>query len=676
MARPHRYTRTRARALRGALAGLFLALAAAAGAAVKWDPIDPADLAAKDSTLSPGADAEVIFVRQELEEKSWFEAETEVYLRAKVYTQKGVETYGRFEIPSFGTSKVSNVAGRVIKPDGTIHELKKDDIQQSTVRKTRTLKLKVTRAALPNLEAGDVVEYRWRVAGQSTYFARWTYVQGTVPTREFSYRMTNIAESFVGWPNCVNVKEDRRAANMTVTARDLPAFEDEEYMPPDREFRGWLFMVRTLGEKKHDRMWQDLSEWAGTEFGKETSPSGSLKEVAAAVIGDAATDDEKLRRLYEFCQSEITNFSWVDKPEMQAIREKSRTTDDQEARQTLARKYGWSREINVLFAGLARAAGYDARLALNAGTDDLLNVRTPRGWAFMDREHVAVKLGDVWRIFDPGSYFVPYGLVSWRDEGATALICDKQGREIIHGEAPRSAAGVSRAQSKGKFDLSADGTLEGEVEMTWTGHLAIERKAESWRDSQDDVDKDFREELNKLLPDAEITGLSWENLRSRALPLVARFQVRVPGYAEAVGSRLLVRPAFFSMGEPVVFAAATRKYPIAFPFAWQEAEEVAIRLPEGYELEKPSAPLNVGTADSEFWAKYSIKYGAKSRTLFHSREFSLGGGGVTMFQAQSYPVLKRLFEELHRSDTHAIIVRPKPAAEAAPAAPAATTTTP
>jgi hypothetical protein len=660
-----------ARTLRAALAGFSLALAVAAGAAPKWDPIDPADLAAKDSTTSPGTDAEILIERRELSGK---DAESQVYVRAKIYTAKGVERYGKIEVASTDYGTVFDVNARVIKPDGSIHEVRQQDIHTTTVRKTKFSKEKVTRVVFPGLAAGDIVEYRWRRSGEWSARwggGRWEIVQNAVPTREASYTFEEIAESFVGWTNLPAAEENRRMGSYTVTLRNLPAFEPEEYMPPRREFCGWLFQVRTYGEKKHEVMWQNISEWSGSLFARQTYPSGPVKEAARTLIGDVATDDEKLRRLYEFCQGEITNLSWSDSPEIQALREKHRRYDpDLDAKQILARKFGWAGQVNILFAGLARASGYDARLIMNAGTDELLSVRTPRGWAFMDREHVAVRVGEAWRYFDPGSYFVPFGMLSWRDEGATALICDKQGREVVYGTVPRSPAAASRASSKGKLELSADGTLEGEVELAWTGHFAIQRKAESWEDSQEDVDKDLREEVNRLLPDAEVTGLAWENLRNRALPVVARFHVRVPGYAEAVGRRLLVRPAFFSVGEPVVFAPPTRKYPIAFPFAQHEVEEVSIRLPEGYELEQPSAPRNVGTPGSEFWAKYTVKYGPKSRTLAHTREFSLGGEGVTMFQPQSYPVLKGLFEELHRADTHALMIRPKPAAEAAPAVPA------
>lgn len=667
-ARSSRLSHAPVRALRVALVGLCLTLVVAAGAAVNWDPINPADLAAKDSTTNPGADAEILFERHELSGK---DNESLAYVRAKIYTARGVEMFGRVEVPATAYGTTPDVQARVLKTDGSIHEIRKEDIFTTTVWKTKFSKQKVTRVAFPNLAPGDIVEYRWR--RHSDWSARWgrgrwELVQNRVPTREASYTYEEIAESFIGWTNLPAAEEKRRVGFYTVTLRNLPAFEAEEYMPPEREFRGWLFQVPTYGEKNHEVVWRRISEWNGMAFGEDTAPSGPMKEAAKAAIGDATTDDEKLRRLYEFCQSEITNLTWSDTPELQAVKDKNRPDDDVDAKRILARRFGWPSQVNEVFAALARSAGYDARLAYNAGVDELLNVRTPRGWAFMDREHVVVRVGAQWRHFDPGSYVVPYGMLSWRDEGAAALICDKQGRDVEYHEAPRSPATASRAFSKGKFELSADGTLEGEVEMSWTGHLAIIRKALNWEDSQEDVDKDFRDEANKLLPDAEISNLTWENLRNRTLPLFARFHVRVPGYAEAVGRRLLVRPAFFSVGDPIVFAAATRKYPIAFPFAQVEAEEVSIRLPEGYELEQPSAPRNVGTPDSDFWAKYTIKFGSKTRTLVHGREFALGGAGATMFQAQSYPVLKGLFEELHRSDTHAIMVRPKPAAEAAPAA--------
>lgn len=649
-------------------------------AAPKWDPIDPADLAATESASSPGADVEILFKRHLFDEEHVAQpfgnrpdggprsrAATAGYVRAKIYTEKGVQDEGKLSIYSSGGSRVRDVEGRVIKPDGTIFELQKEDIHETTLWKSRVTKKRVTRLAFPNLAPGDIVEYRWRHFDNESGGGRWMTMQAEVPVREFEYRITKVAEqTYVAWMNCPGAEQSRRGG-LTVTARNLPAFVEEEYMPPEREFRAWLCILKTYDETDHEQLWKSLTRYFAETFSAESAPAGAVKEKARELIADAASDEGKLRRLYEFCQSEITNFSWFDNPELQDEREKSRTNDDQSAKATLLRKYGWHGEINVLFASLARAAGFEVRKGMNAAIDDLLTVKTPYGWAFMDRGEVAVKVGDGWKYFDPGSYFVPFSMLDWRDEGALAVLCGKNDREILYSKLPNSAPSASRAVRNGKFTLTPDGTLEGEVEISMTGHLARVRKGEYWGDAQDEVDKDFRDDINKRLRDAEVSDIVWENLRSQALPLKVRFHVVVPGYAERVGKRLLVRPGYFETGSPGIFNAETRKYPIAFPFAWEESDQISIQLPEGFELDQPTAPRDVGKLEGPFGTAYKIGYAAKSRTLKYSRDFALGANGALMFQAQSYPTIKAIFENIHRSDTHALMIKPSAPAAAVPA---------
>ncbi len=663
-----------------AVGAVVIGATPAAQGAPKWDPIDPADLAATESTSSPGADVEILFERHTLEQDSSrpmfasaldpdrSEASTEAYVRVKIYTAKGVQDRGKLSIPSYGSSRVREVVGRVVKPDGTVHELQKEDIHESTVWKSKVTKQRVTRLAFPNLAPGDIVEYKWRHAGQGGGHGGWYFMQQEMPVRQFQFRVASVSEqTFVGWMNCGEVEQSRRGG-LSITARNLPAFEEEDYMPPDREFRSWLYMIQTWKETDAKEIWKTLTRYYAEEYSSSTAPFGAVKEKAREIVGDATSDEEKLRRLYEFCQREITNFSFFDTKELQAEREKSRSADDQSPKATLARKYGWTHEINVLFASLARAVGFEVRMAMNAGIHELLNVRTAHGWAFMNRRQVAVKVGDSWRFFCPGNYLAPFSMLGWKDEGATAVLCGKNDRELMFVRMPNSAAADSRAVRRGTFSLSSDGTLEGEVEISWTGHLAGVRKGEYWGESQEEIDKDFREDINKRLPDAEITELAWENLVSQAQPLKARYHVVVPGYAERVGKRLLVRPGYFETGSAGIFTAENRKYPIAFPFAWQESDEITMQLPEGFELDKPTAPTPVGKIEGEFGSTYTIKFQKKARTLVYAREFSVGASGALMFQAQSYPVIKGIFEGIHQSDTHALMIKPATAV-ADPAAP-------
>ena len=92
-------------------------------------------------------------------------------------------------------------------------------------------------------------------------------------------------------------------------------------------------------------------------------------------------------------------------------------------------------------------------------------------------------------------------------------------------------------------------------------------------------------------------------------------------------------------------------------------------------LEKPSAPSAVGEMAGEFGAEYKLQYSGKTHVLGYRRDFSLGANGACAFEQKGYPVLKELFEELHKSDAHSLVIKPKVAAAAAAPTPAPTAET-
>ncbi|HLP09847.1 MAG TPA: DUF3857 domain-containing protein [Opitutaceae bacterium] len=668
---------------RPVLAALALgcaALMAPSVSAAKWDPIDPADLAATESTSFPSVDVEILLSTHELNEEGSADMggtrlTSSNFIRAKIYTAKGVEDLGKFRIRFHSDNAVTETAARVVKRDGATRDLKKSDIFESVVGKVRGQgEMKQLTFVFPGLEPGDVVEYRWTARLGSELWLQSFFCQEEFPVREYRLRIGDMrCRGTVHWLNCPKAETDERGG-FEVVLRNLPAFEDEEYAPPHHEIRGVIYVAKTFPMYSNDKaIWKELSVYWGDAFNTATRPTGSIKKKATALTADAATDDEKLRRLYGFCQNEILNTGRRTSGALQAEIEKHRWESAFSAEKTLEKKFGRTDEINQLFAALARALGYEVRLACNASRDVMYNVSIPNGWAFIYQNHtVAVNVGGDWRYFDPGFPLLPYGMTASSAEGATTLLCNT--KKVENGTIGVSKSADNRTERKGRFRLDADGTLEGQVEQVFRGHLAVERKDDNWSTSLEESTKRFTEEITNRLPNAEVSQVTWSNLDTYLHPLTVRYHVRVPGYAEQVGKRLVFAPGFFEAGRPVVFAAAERKFPIVFPYPREEHDDIEIVLPEGYALDKPSAPTPVGELSGAFGAAYNLQYTGKTRTFSFRRDFALGANGAFAFRPESYSTLKNLFELLRRSDTHSIMLKPKEKPVAA--APATETTQP
>ncbi len=656
----------------GAIFGLCLLLGGVTTAhAAKWEPVASADLAAKESAWSPGAAAEVLLSSHELSQTA-NGSHVEQYFRVKIYTQTGVELVSKRAVDADENEIISGVAGRVVKPDGRIVELTKEHIFETVEAKVGSAKRTRTSLAFPDLEVGDVVEYRWKSSYYGELGGYRFLIQDSLPVRDYSFKLASMRDrGSIYYMHCPSAKLTEFGLTAELTAHNLPAFEEEENMPPAPEFQAWLAVVRAYGALSDEDVWTlRSSEWAA-EFEAAVRAGGSIKRKVGELIQGAANDDEKLQRLYDFCQGSITNYGWVSTPEIRAEKEKSRKETVPSPSRVLERGGGWPDDINYLFATMARAAGYKVRLGRSASRSEIVGVRGANGHIFLNRQCIAVEVGGAWRYFKPAAYFVPFGMNQWWDESVAVLRCDDK---VLFDTTPATPAASTQANRKGRFTLDAEGTLEGDAEESYTGHAAVVRKMEFWEDSVEDVAKKFRERLVKRLPNAEVTAIEWTNLRTREMPLTVKYHVRVPGYAEQAGSRLALALSFFEAGQPVIFAAAERKYPIMFPYAYGEHDDVQIALPEGYVLDKGSAPKPVADVANTISATYKLQYLPKTRTFTYQRDFALGSNGVTSFRVESYPVLKALFEKVHASDTHSLLIKPKATAPAAAPAPAEATT--
>jgi hypothetical protein len=637
--------------------------------AAKWDPVDAADLAAKDSTSFPGTDVEILRSTHVLNERAESEdlggirhghmLTIENYVRAKVYTTKGVQDQGKLGIRYLEKSQVTNTEARVVKSNGTVTLLRKEDMIKNVLAKDKEgMTWNQITFVFPGLEAGDVVDYRWTELIEDEVWLNFFYCQDFVPTREYDFSIESMSgRGAVSWLNCAKATTSDKHG-FTLTVRDQPAFEEEENMPPMREFRGWIYFAKSFPMTSGDEDVVKLlnRDWAD-EFADASRPSAAVKKKAEALIAGTTTDDEKLRRLYEFCQGEIFNTTYRTSAELRVEIDKHKDGEAYAPAKILEKGRGRGDEINYLFAALARGLGFEVKLAHNASSAEILNIKMNSGWAFLYRTNVAVKLGEEWHYFNPGEYFVPYGMVDWQDEKSPVLRCGAKKPDF--GIMTSSTADKTQVQRKARLTLDAEGSLEGEIEETFTGHLAITKKNDHRGESIDVANKSIQDKTTSRLPNAEVSDVVWTNLTVSDMPLSVKYHVKVPGYAQQAGKRLVFAPAFFQVGIPALFSPAERKFPIFFSYPWLEHDDIEIVLPEGYTLDKPSAPASIGALNSAFGVEYHLQYSGKKRIFSYRRDFGLGANGAYAFRRESYPELKAMFGKLHDSDAHSIVLKPK-----------------
>lgn len=628
-----------------------------------WRPVTPEELSATKSTIDANADAEAIFREVRiLNEASSFGYPVDViteYVRLKIFTARGKEKYGTVQLPYWGKSSISGVEGRTIKPDGTVVELKRDAIFDKVAEKQKSFQTKVVSFAMPGVEPGAIVEYRWtRNLGE--FISRYTSldVQSEYPVRELVFHIKPVMGIWVHWPEMrllpLGCKPDSMVHELSgfvmVTLHNIPAFVEEPWMPPEYSSKQWILVYYEENDNTgSDKFWKSLGRALYAEYSSTVKVNGDVKSIAQELVRGASSDEDKLLRLFQYCQKNLKDIHGDDitTEQREAAKENKNTAD------TLARKAGTSHEINLAFAALAIAAGFDARLArLSARTTFLFNPNFQSAY-FLNAEDIAVKVNGAWKFYDVNNRDLPAGELSWPEQGVFALITDPKNPEFV--VTPLLASKDSTLQRIGTFRLNAEGELEGDVREIYTGNEAAQWRMRLAKSNDAEREDAVRDALKERFAEFELTDVKF-HVPADLKGISVMYHIKIEGYAQRTGKRMFVTPAYFESGYGSRFTQETRKQAIYFEYPWSETDVITLQLPDGYHIDHGDAP---GGAVFPPIGSYNVKIAVSNKNVVsYMRQLTFGSDQLLLFEAKSYPAIKHIFDKVHEGDSHMLTLKP------------------
>ncbi len=640
-------------------------------AARAWPDLDPEEFSRTQPVVDPEAGAEIILRETRIDGLSYTETTYEHFVRIRVFNQRGIDKLSKIDLSYDRGQWISGVEARTIKADGTIIPLSKKDIYDREVAKVGSYRQRVRSFAPAALEAGDIIDYRYRVeVSRFTYFYALAF-QGDLPARTVRYQMRPLGVPRLIWRtlgfNCPieDVKRDRNGY-VTFEQHNLAAWEDEPFqLPKIHQQPTVLFYLREDKLPTPQEYWEDLAaEWY-REGQKRAKVTKAITEAAQALYLSGDDDDTKLRKIHAFCRTQIENRALAEPAPGKKFLTNVSASD------TLKRRSGWPSDIDELFIALARAAGFDAQPARLSDRNFILF--NPEGVDpfYITDEAVAVRRGEnQWQYTQPGTDpLLPFGMVAWRNTNTQGLIAQPKGGapRLI----PGSRADRNQSRRVGRFELGSDGTLEGQVTLTYTGYAAAARRHNGREQTEQERIDSLRDELRDQMPTAEVTEAVYSNWDDIDQPLTITFQLKVPEYADRTGSRLFVQPSVFEKNTKPLFRNAERRTEMLFHHQYLDEDDIQITHPEGYQLEAGSAP---GLVDMLGAGEYhnAIRYSRTKRQISYERRQRLD---AIIIAKAHYARVKQVFEQINAADQHALTLRrveePKPeaTAETTPATP-------
>jgi Domain of Unknown Function with PDB structure (DUF3857)/Transglutaminase-like superfamily len=644
--------------LRGfAFAACVMLPVALSGQKEAWLPINPQDLAVREVPGNPGAPAIQLYYSQYINDNDVNNEGEYIYRRIKILNDKGIK-YADVEIRLPGDFTLVDLKARTIHPDGKIIDFTGKAFDK-VIAKGKGFKYLAKTFTLPDVTLGSILEYRYKL----------NYPPGILPAHEWiaQHDLYTVKEDFhiqsytgpirgveggVGlslFPNLPkNAKVERKGESFELRLEDVPAFDEESYMPPRDSYVYHVTMAYGGREMTSpEKFWQD----AGLRWNDDAEHFiGDYKEIKAAAAEAAGSEtglDKKLRKLYSRTQ-QIRNLTY-ERERTEEEDKKESLKPNQNVVDVLDRGYGNQIEITRLFVALARAAGFEASILRSGNRGERIFDRNLLYSDQLDTEIALVRLNGDNLYLDPGTRFCPFGLLRWVRTSTKALKLDHKGGAFV--DVPMALYLMAVVSRSADLSLDVDGTLTGELTVQFKGSEALERRLEALETDDAGREMNLEDEVKEWLPPgASVKVKTVQGWESSDDPLEARFMITVPSYASVVGKHLLVAGYLYQTTRRDAFKQQQRKFPVYFPFAFEEDDKVRMQVPAGFSLGSIPQALsaNIGYADYQSVSQFD------GNELLTQRALRVNG---IFFRPEQYAEVRGFFNKVQSGDEQQAVLQ-------------------
>jgi hypothetical protein len=564
-----------------------------------WLPITEQDQKVKEVPGNPGAAAIQLYYANYIDDGEQTEF---VYHRIKILNEQG-KKWADVEIPAGLGISLGNLKARTIHPDGSIVEFTGKPFEK-TVYKSRGLKLYLKTFTMPDVTVGSIIEYKYKTNWGSNEFAfssdEWIVQHELYTLKEnFTFRRNERVIGQIHWV-VMNLKDKMptdKGGVVSLEMHDVPAFESEGNMPPEENYKSEVrFFYSEFDFKTSDKFWEETGKRRNHVVEDFIGNRKEAREAAEQAIGNETDPEKKLRKLYARAQ-QIRNLSYErERSEKELKKEKLKEPDN--VADVLKRGYGYQNGITKTFVAMARAAGFTASIVRVSDRSRRFFTKDYPSESQLPVELADVKVGDQDVYLQPGAKFCPYGTIRWMYTSVTGLKLDKNGGSFV--TLPPAMPDKSVTRRTASLELDSEGNAKGEITLNFTGLDALDHRIDATDTDDAGRKKDLEDELRAWLPSGAIVNVkSVEGWEAPEDPLVAHFDVQIPGYGSLVGKRMILPASLFRAKRSDAFKHSERKWPVYFSYAFSEWDDVYIKLLPGMAVESlpPAQTVQAPFAD-------------------------------------------------------------------------------
>lgn len=605
-------------------------------------PATPAELAMKSVDSMPGAPAAVL---------DWIRIDDDThsvsseYVRIKVFTEEG-KKYADVEIPYIAgypyNGRITDISARTIQPDGTIVPFD-GKVYDKVLLKARGVRVRAKTFSLAGVQPGSILEYRYQYRWRDALLTNTTWnLQRDIPVLRAKmilrpYDSGGEYGSYFTYFNLPAGKVPVKKRNeYELELENIPAFVSEDLAPPEEQLTSRVNFYYTTSRVKPDQFWAAQAKTWTNEIEDFIGKPDHVRAVAQTLVG--ATPIETARNVYAKAQS-LKNLSYEDDPSADFKKN---------AKQVLDKKEGYHLEIARTFVALARAAGLEANVIRVASRNERFFAQQIPDADQMPDEIASVTIDGKPVYLDPGTPGAPFGIVSWEKSNVP-------GFRIARGQPADLAVVAVQTPEDAVLHRAADlklveDRLEGTVTVTYKGQEALGARLRTHGDDEATRTKTFEDEAKEWFPDGATVKLTeLQGADTHAEPLVAKFEVSLPGFVSAAGSRTMLPLSVFASSAKNPFAAATRTHAIYYPYPRREEDVVKLTLPE--ELNPAAIPPPVKLDAGAIAYTNEMKQNGREITFKRTTMVD-----TMLIDAKHYNTLRTFYSSMATSDQKPLVL--------------------
>ncbi len=613
-----------------------------------WDVIPEKELSAKSPRIDKDAHVEFLFRELKVDDSDASRTTFRYHNRAKIFTEAGVSKWDKIDIAYQTGWRVYSIKARVIYPDGTVAHLDSKDIYKRQIFKDDEFEGFAQSFSFPGLKPGCIVEYKWTESRRYWTPSLTIALRAEWPTWVFNVSVDPYGgmASRISRFNC-GVTWDKKGGKYLLSIKDQHAVSTKPQLVARKDFEPFIYMgyASDIDMLNREEYW-GYRGGGLVELNKDfvKSKQKVVKDLADRLFKDLNGDKEKmLRAAYDYCTNELTNIeSYTEKYTEEEIEE---LKENDSPKNTINNGYGTRYDINAVFASLAAVAGFNPRLAQVENHDEFTYKEWAVGSFNLSDWAVAIESGDQWRYFDPGSSFLPYEVLNASNSDANAILTDKKFYYIVKTKAPKE--GFSRTLRIADVTIDEYGDLSGSIKIRHTGYSSISRKRLFVAMTPKEREEYILENIWKnRLPRATIENFRTKYESDREGDLQLFYDIKIPGYADVAGDRLVLNPSLFEQGTLPLFRDEERVEPIGFNYHAKVQDKVTFSVPEGYQMESEKSVQSL--VDGQVVTRKSIaQYDEATNTTIFQRLYELK---LLKVLGQYYSIVRQEFETLNAED--------------------------